>query len=72
MATPTATFASSSAGCTTATPDDNGWVPLDACNSQYAYNPIFGAHIAFSVLFGLTMTAHIVQAVVWKKVRVPL
>ncbi|KAL6863347.1 hypothetical protein ACO1O0_003596 [Amphichorda felina] len=52
---PTSTASIPTPSCTTAVPDKNGWVPLDACNSQYAYNPNFAAECAFAALFGLSM-----------------
>ncbi|GFF30199.1 hypothetical protein IFM58399_02507 [Aspergillus lentulus] len=53
--------------CTpTITPDANGWVPATECNALYSYYPSFGAAIAFSVLFGVLMVTHFVQATVYK------
>ncbi|RHZ52984.1 RTA1 domain-containing protein [Aspergillus thermomutatus] len=53
--------------CTpTVTPDANGWVPATECNALYQYYPSFGAAIAFSVLFGVLMITHFVQATVYK------
>jgi hypothetical protein len=56
------------ATCTTAVPDQYGHVPLDSCNSMYAFDPSFAGNLAFAVLFGLTTLAHFVQAFVFKKV----
>ncbi|KAF1811861.1 hypothetical protein P152DRAFT_377881, partial [Eremomyces bilateralis CBS 781.70] len=53
--------------CTTAVPGRYGEVPPDACNSNYFYDPSFGANIAFAALFGLTSLAHIVEACIFKK-----
>ncbi|KAM0716796.1 hypothetical protein Q7P37_008241 [Cladosporium fusiforme] len=64
---PTTTSATSSPSCSTAIPDDNGGVPLEACNSLYPYNPNFPAECAFALLFGLTTIVHSVQAIAWKK-----
>ena len=66
MATPT--LSARNAACTTAVPDANGWVPIDACNSYYAFYPNFNANVAFTVFFGAVMVAHLVQAVAYKKV----
>ncbi|KAL4956600.1 RTA1 like protein-domain-containing protein [Aspergillus filifer] len=49
--------------CTpTISPDANGYVPPTECNAMYSYYPSFGAAIAFSVLFGILITIHFVQA----------
>lgn len=53
--------------CTpTITPDANGWVPATECNALYNYYPSFGVAIAFSVLFGVLMVPHFIQATVYK------
>ncbi|EFQ97005.1 hypothetical protein MGYG_00048 [Nannizzia gypsea CBS 118893] len=53
--------------CTpTIAPDKNGWVPASECNALYLYYPSFGAAIAFSVLFGVVMIAHFIQATFYK------
>ncbi|THC98405.1 hypothetical protein EYZ11_002124 [Aspergillus tanneri] len=53
--------------CTpTIAPDKNGWVPASECNALYLFYPSFGAAIAFSVLFGIIMVTHTVQAVVYR------
>ncbi|KAL4796591.1 RTA1 like protein-domain-containing protein [Aspergillus venezuelensis] len=50
--------------CTpTISPDANGYVPPTECNAMYSYYPSFGAAIAFSVLFGILIIVHSVQAV---------
>src|SRR4051794_16040609 len=64
MAT-TATTSSATATCTTAVPGKYGRVPVDACNSNYFFDPNFGANLAFCVLFGFTTIAHLVQAVLF-------
>ena len=75
MATPTvslppsAVSATTTATCITATPDKYGYVPPEACNSYYNYYPNFSANLAFAALFGLTTAVHIVQAIIFKKVR---
>ncbi|KAF4826517.1 putative lipid transporter atnI [Colletotrichum tropicale] len=53
--------------CTTAVPGKYGHVPIDACNSYYAFNPSFEGNLAFAVLFGLSMIAHVVQAITYRK-----
>ncbi|CAM1511689.1 Fc.00g092020.m01.CDS01 [Cosmosporella sp. VM-42] len=63
----TRTSASATSSCTTATPGKYGHVPLDACNSQYPYNPSFEGNLAFAVLFGLVTIAHLVLAIIYKK-----
>lgn len=66
--TPTTSNAASPS-CTTAVPDKYGRVPFDACNSNYNDNPSFEANLAFAALFGASFAAHIVQAILYKKVR---
>lgn len=66
--TPT-TSSAASPSCTTAVPDHYGHVPFDACNSNYNDNPSFEGNLAFAALFGASFVTHIVQAVVYKKVR---
>ncbi|KAM0316905.1 hypothetical protein ACHAPQ_011170 [Fusarium lateritium] len=63
----TTTVSSATATCTTATPDKYGRVPVDACNSNYFFDPSFAANLAFCVLFGMTTLVHIVQAILFKK-----
>ncbi|KAM0239136.1 hypothetical protein ACHAPO_003106 [Fusarium lateritium] len=55
------------ATCTTAVPGKYGRVPVDACNSNYFFDPSFAANLAFCVLFGLTTITHLVQAILFKK-----
>lgn len=77
MATPTSTSATTASvtssdslpSCTTAVPGKYGHVPIDACNSYYAFDPSFEGNIAFAVLFGLSFVAHITQAILYRKVR---
>jgi hypothetical protein len=64
--TPTSSDAMPS--CTTAVPDQYGYVPTDACNSYYNFYPNYAGNLAFAVLFGLTTLVHLVQAIVHKKV----
>ncbi|EGY15725.1 RTA1 domain-containing protein [Verticillium dahliae VdLs.17] len=51
----------------TALPGKYGRVPYDACKFNNSFEPEFAANCAFAVLFGLTLGAHLVQAVTWKK-----
>ncbi|KAF4982450.1 hypothetical protein FZEAL_1968 [Fusarium zealandicum] len=65
---PTSTILSSAtASCTTAVPDKYGRVPVDACNSNYLFDPDFAANLAFAVFFGTTTLVHIIQAAIFKK-----
>ncbi|KAG7123811.1 lipid transporter atnI like protein [Verticillium longisporum] len=64
---PSATSAAAEPSCTTAVPGKHGKVPYDACNSNSNFEPDFAVNCAFAVLFGLTLGAHLVQAVTWKK-----
>src|ERR1700760_234623 len=67
VSTISASASTTTATCTTATPGKNGYVPPDACNSYWNYDPSFGASIFMAVLFGILSLAHIVQAIVYKK-----
>jgi len=69
-ASPTASSAPS-AGCTTAVPGKNGNVPADACNAYYNYDPSFSSAVAVAVIFGLFSVAHIVLAIIFRKVSQP-
>ncbi|POR35144.1 hypothetical protein TPAR_04677 [Tolypocladium paradoxum] len=64
-----ATLTSSTANptCTTAVPDENGYVPPDACNANYGFYPRWEDNVAFAIAFGLATMAHLTQAVVLKK-----
>ncbi|KZL79386.1 rta1 domain-containing protein [Colletotrichum incanum] len=62
-----ATSSESRPSCTTAVPGKYGNVPIDACNSYYAFNPSFEGNTAFAVIFGLSLIAHVSQAIVHKK-----
>lgn len=64
-----ATSSQAAPTCSTAVPGKNGHVPIDACNSYYAFDPSFEGNVAFAVLFGLSMIAHVVQAITYRKVR---
>jgi hypothetical protein len=56
--------------CTSAVPGKYGYVPPDACNSYYNYNPQFPAAVAVAILFGILTLAHITQAAIYRKVKV--
>ncbi|KAH0443821.1 RTA1 domain-containing protein [Colletotrichum camelliae] len=62
-----ATSSQAAPTCTTAVPGEYGHVPIDACNSYYAFDPSFEGNLAFAVLFGLSMVAHLVQAITYRK-----
>ncbi|KAH8888527.1 hypothetical protein GQ53DRAFT_795708 [Thozetella sp. PMI_491] len=64
---PTAAAESSAPSCTTAIPGQYGNVPIDACNSNWNFDPQFVPAVAVSVMFGLLTLGHIVEAVVYKK-----
>ena len=68
---PSTTSASASPSCTTATPGKYGYVPFDACNSYYNFDPSFAGNLAFAVLFGMTTAVHVVEAIAFRKVRYP-
>lgn len=57
--------------CTTATPGPNGNVPVTACNAYYNYDPQFAPAVAVAVIFGILTGVHVVQAIIFKKVRRP-
>jgi hypothetical protein len=62
-----ATSSTATASCTTAVPGKYGYVPRDACNSNYTYYPNFAAAVAMSILFGIVFLGHLIQTVVYKK-----
>lgn len=66
---PTRTTVSATADCTTAVPGEYGSVPPGSCNSYYAYDPSFGGNLAFAVLFGIVTFIHVIEAIIFKKVR---
>ncbi|KAF2116441.1 RTA1 like protein-domain-containing protein [Lophiotrema nucula] len=53
--------------CTTAVPGKYGYVPPEACNANWSYNPSFSAAIAFTTLFGLLTLAQITLAFIYRK-----
>lgn len=55
--------------CVNVTPDSDGYVPEWACNANYNYGPSFPAAVIFTILFGLTLGAHVHQAIMYKKIR---
>ena len=60
---------SATATCIIVTPDSNGYVPEWACNANYNYDPSFPTAVIFTIFFGLTLGAHIYQAILYKRVR---
>ncbi|ETN41095.1 uncharacterized protein HMPREF1541_03030 [Cyphellophora europaea CBS 101466] len=57
-----------SSTCTqTIEPDRNGYVPPGTCGALWAYYPSFAAAVAFAVLFGALLIAHLGQAILYKK-----
>jgi hypothetical protein len=75
MATPTASSTPSAASavahatCTTAVPGKYGKVPPGSCNSYYPFDPQFAPAVAVAILFGILTLAHLVLAIVFRKVR---
>lgn len=53
--------------CVTAVPGEYGNVPVGACNSNYNYDPNFGAAVLFAVLFSICAVIHIALAFIYKK-----
>lgn len=49
-----------------ATPGNDGYVPVEACNALWSYFPNFAATIVFSILFGILTIAHLCQAVFYR------
>jgi hypothetical protein len=58
-----------SPSCTTAVPGKYGYVPEDACNSYWNYNPQFAPAVAVAIIFGMLTTTHVILAILFKKVR---
>lgn len=57
---PTSTTSSApTVSCTTAVPGKHGYVPPDACNANWAYDPSFSTAVAFTTLFSLLTLSHI-------------
>ncbi|KAJ5928203.1 hypothetical protein N7466_007159 [Penicillium verhagenii] len=61
------TTASATSTCTTMTAGKNGYLPPDACNVILYYVPSLAAAIVFCLLFGMTLMAHVMQAIIHKK-----
>lgn len=53
--------------CTTAVPGKYGYVPPEACNAQWSYDPSFAAALTFAVLFGLLTLTHLGLAILHRK-----
>lgn len=62
------TTSSPTAACVTMTPGKYGYVPSEACNANYAYNPSFPAAIVAAALFGLMLAVHFLQSIIYRKV----
>jgi hypothetical protein len=69
---PSSTTGRATTSCTSAVPGKYGYVPPNACNSYYNYNPQFSAAVAVAVLFGILSLAHITPAAIYKKVFIPI
>lgn len=54
--------------CTTAIPDENGYVPPESCNANYGFYPRWQDNLAFALAFGVTTTIHLSQAIIFRKV----
>jgi hypothetical protein len=63
----TTTTTTSTPSCITAVPGPHGYVPPEACNAQWSYEPSYSAAIAFSVLFCTLTLAHTVLAFTFRK-----
>ncbi|KZP21951.1 hypothetical protein FIBSPDRAFT_931388 [Athelia psychrophila] len=61
------TTASPTATCVTVTPGKNGYVPPEACNANYAYDPSFAAAVVTSIFFGLLLALHLFQGILYRK-----
>jgi hypothetical protein len=70
-APPTLPFPSSTststASCTTAIPGRHGYVPPEACNANWSYDPSFTAAIVLAILFGMLTFAHLTLAIIYRK-----
>ncbi|KZP21963.1 hypothetical protein FIBSPDRAFT_931397 [Athelia psychrophila] len=61
------TTASPATTCVTVTPGKNGYVPPEACNANYAYDPSLAAAAVTSTLFGLLLALHLFQGILYRK-----
>lgn len=66
--TTTSTTASAHATCISAVPDKHGYVPPDACGSNYLYYPSYTAAMIFTILFVIATVLHGFQAFKYRKV----
>jgi hypothetical protein len=64
---PSAASSSTTSTCTTAVPQKYGYVPPDACNSNYNFYPNFDAAVALTALFGVLLVGHVTQAFIYRK-----
>src|SRR5690242_9085652 len=53
--------------CTTAIPDNQGYVPPDACNANYGFYPSWEWNLFFAIAFFLTSLLHIAQLLASRK-----
>ncbi|PVH97036.1 hypothetical protein DM02DRAFT_616795 [Periconia macrospinosa] len=69
MTTPSPTSTSSAtASCTSVAPQGPyGYIPVEACNANWAYSPSFPAAVAVSTIFGVLTVAHIALAILFRK-----
>jgi hypothetical protein len=58
--------------CTTAIPDNHGFVPPAACNANYGFYPSWEWNLTFSIAFGVATAVHLVQMFKFKKESVNL
>ncbi|KAJ4371381.1 hypothetical protein N0V83_004598 [Neocucurbitaria cava] len=63
----TTSTSTSTPSCVTATPGLHGYVPPEACNAKWAYNPSFAAAVAFALIFGIATLAHLALAILHRK-----
>jgi hypothetical protein len=65
---PSQTSLQSTPSCTTAVPGKYGYVPPDACNAYYNFNPNFVAAVVVAIIFGIFTAIHITLGIATKKV----
>jgi hypothetical protein len=67
-ASSTTISSTASATCLNIAPGKNGYLPPEACDVVLYYVPSFAAAVLFCVFYGMTTLAHVIQAVIYKKV----
>ncbi|OJJ42907.1 hypothetical protein ASPZODRAFT_1237105 [Penicilliopsis zonata CBS 506.65] len=65
--TTTTAAASATASCLNIKPGKDGFLPPEACDALLPYVPSFAAAVLFTVIFGATLVAHLVQAITFRK-----